>query len=320
MGKAFDQNIIALIWDFDKTLAKDYMQKPIFNKYNINEKEFWEENNSLIGKYQEKGIRINKDTVYLNHFLTCVEQGIFPNLNNQMLRNLGKEIQFYEGLPSFFSRVKSMIENDEKYKKYHITVEHYIVSTGLVEMIKGSKIIDFVDDVWGCEFIEEPIKSNLVVKEYDNSAKTKVREIKQVAYALDNTSKTKALFEINKGANKHKDIDVNVTLPHNSRRIPFENMIYIADGPSDVPAFSIVKKNKGKTFAVYPKGEVAFMKQVENLREENRIDMYGEADYREGTLTYHWITEKVRSIADKIYVEREDTIKRNLSTVPGHII
>lgn len=124
------------------------------------------------------------------------------------------------------------------------------------------------------------------------------------------------MFEINKGVNKYDELDVNAKIPKNSRRIPFENMIYIADGPSDVPAFSIVKQNGGSTFAVFPKGSVKHLKQVDKLREDGRIDMYGEADYTENSLTYLWITEKVKDIADRIYRKKEDAIKQIHSSVP----
>lgn len=76
-----------------------------------------------------------------------------------MLRELGKEIEFFEGVPEFLKKVKDLIKKDEKFKKYHITLEHYIISTGLAEMIRGSKVAEYVDGIWGCEFIEEPIHS-----------------------------------------------------------------------------------------------------------------------------------------------------------------
>ena len=211
MDKPFEQNIIALIWDFDKTLARDYMQKPIFERYGVDEKAFWAEKNSLVEKYKKVGIKVNKDTIYLNHLLTCVEQGIFKGLNNALLRELGKEITFYEGIPEFLQTVKDLIEKDEKYRKYHIRLEHYIVSTGLAEMIKGSDVYPYVNGVWGCEFIEEPIWSDLSEEKPENDEEPK--QIKQIAYMIDNTSKTRALFEINKGTNIHPDIDVNAKLP-----------------------------------------------------------------------------------------------------------
>lgn len=317
----FEQNVIALIWNFDKTLARDYMQTPIFKKYNVDQKEFWNETNSLVEKYREMGIKVNPDTVYLNHFLTCVEQGIFPGLNNALLRELGKEIEFFDGIPHFFNRVKEMIENDNKYQKYNIKVEHYVVSTGLAEMIKGSAIDKFVDGIWGCEFIEEPIKSKL--DNNDSQTETTPGEtptITQVAYAIDNTSKTRALFEINKGVNIYEEFDVNAKMDEKNRRIPFSNMIYIADGPSDVPAFSIVKQRGGRTFAVYPPGKADHMKQVDKLRKDGRIDMYGEANYKEGTQTYLWLTMHIKEIADRIYQEKEDRLKSIVNEVPGHIL
>lgn len=248
------------------------------------------------------------------------EQGIFPGLNNDMLRELGKEIEFFEGIPEFLKKVKDLIEKDEKFKKYHITLEHYIISTRLAEMIRGSKVAEYVDGIWGCEFIEEPIHSELKPEKSKNYNKSNTKEIKQIAYAIDNTSKTRAIFEINKGVNKHKDLDVNAKMPFDARRIPFENMIYIGDGPSDIPVFSLLKQNGGKTFAVYPKHSVDHFQQVDKLRKDDRIDMYGEADYREGTLTYMWITEHAKQIANRIYNEKETAIEEIISAAPEHLV
>lgn len=228
MEKPFEQNVIALIWDFDKTLINGYMQEPIFKKYEVDGKEFWEESNALKKRYQEQNpnVRVNPDTVYLNHFLTCVQQKIFPGLNNKLLRELGAELTFYDGLPELFTKLKRTIEVDERYKKFNIKVEHYIVSTGLAEMIRGSKIAEYVDDIWGCEFIEKPIPSQLHMKEFSRDESAEESEISQIAYAIDNTSKTKAIFEINKGSNKSENIDVNASMARQYRRVPFEHMIY----------------------------------------------------------------------------------------------
>ena len=99
-----EQNIVAIIWDFDKTLVDGYMQTPIFKKYGVSESEFWKEVNGLEAQYKEKEIRVNRDTIYLNHFLTCVNQGIFKGLNNSKLRELGKELKFYTGVPEIFKK------------------------------------------------------------------------------------------------------------------------------------------------------------------------------------------------------------------------
>ena len=77
------------------------------------------------------------------------------------------------------------------------------------------------------------------------------------------------------------------------RRVRFENMIYIADGPSDIPAFSLINQYGGATFAIYPKGNAKAMRQVEDMRAQGRVNMYAEADYSKNTTAYLWITNKI---------------------------
>ena len=145
-----DQNTIAVIWDFDKTLIKGYMQEPIFRKFNVDANAFWAEVSSLPEKYARQGIKVNPETIYLNHMITCAKQGIFEGLSNDMLCRLGAELEFYEGLPEILKELKYEILKDSKYSKFGIHVEHYIVSTGLTAMIRGSKIAEHVDGIWGC--------------------------------------------------------------------------------------------------------------------------------------------------------------------------
>ncbi len=310
-------NRIAVVWDFDKTLVKGYMQDPIFEHYHVDSEKFWDEVNALPQFYMDTfGIKVNRDTIYLNHFLTCIKQGIFPGLNNETLREFGKDLVFYDGIPDIFEKTKKRISNNSKYNEFDIKVEHYIVSTGMSEIIKGSSVMQYVDGVWGCEFLEEERQSDLGPKT-ENGNPEKV--ISQIAYTIDNTSKTRALFEINKGSNIYPEIDVNGKMPEQFRRIPFKNMIYIADGPSDIPAFSVIKKGGGSTFAIYPKQNTEQFKQVEMLIHQDRIDMYAEADYREGTTAYMWITNRIETIAEKIYEDQKSLLTENSSKTPQHI-
>ena len=316
---AFSQNIVALIWDFDKTLISGYMQEPLFKKFGVIDKEFWDEVNGLEEHYLEHKIRVNKDTIYLNHILTYVENGIFSGLTNDMLKELGQELQFYPGLPEFFPSIKRNIETDSRFQLYDIKLEHYIVSTGLAAMIRGSAIYQYVDNIWGCEFIEHVALPNF--KNFQIAAVAdSERRIRQIGYALDNTTKTRALFEINKGVNKMEGIDVNARMKEEARRVPFRNMIYIADGPSDVPAFSILNKQGGKTYAIYPKGNVKAFNQVDDLRRDGRINMYSEADYTEGSQTYMWLVEHTRKIAEAIVQEKDAAIRASVSTPPRHLV
>ncbi len=326
----FEQNIIAMVWDCDKTLISSYMQDPLFRYYDVDGTKFWAEVNALKARYAEQGISVNSDTSYLNHVLTYVKAGLFKGLNNARLREFGKELVFYPGLPDFFGEIKKLIADDPQYKAFDIRLEHYVVSTGFAETIRGSSIAPYVDGIFGCEFIEDVLqpgfleggdtaglKSTAAAAELGLAAGP---EISQVACALDNTSKTRYLFEINKGSNKYPDtIDVNSSIARESRRVPFENMVYIADGPSDVPAFSILNYNGGSTFAVYPKGDVKAFKQVDALRRDNRVQMFGEADYRQGEQSWLWLTEKARAIADQIVERKKAAIRNNVSAPPSHL-
>ena len=319
MKSPFEQNIIAMVWDCDMTLISSYMQDPLFRHFNVDGGKFWKEVNALKSYYGKQGISVNSDTCYLNHILTYVKAGLFGGLNNALLRDFGKELKFYPGLPYFFGEVKSLINDDEKYKAFDIRLEHYVVSTGFAETIRGSAIAPFVDGIYGCEFIEEPAMPGYL-DGGDGLKSGTMREISQIASALDNTSKTRYLFEINKGSNKYPDtIDVNSSIARESRRVPFENMVYIADGPSDVPAFSILNYNGGSTFAVYPKGDVKAFRQVDALRRDNRVQMFGEAYYETASQSWLWLTEKVRAIADSIVERKQAAIRNSAGAPPTHL-
>lgn len=187
-----------------------------------------------------------------------------------------------------------------------IQVEHFIVSTGFAELIRGSELMPYVDGVWGCELLDAPDKDGNDV-------------LSEIVYTIDNTTKTRAIFEINKGIGKLPGINVNSKIPKELRRVQFENMIYIADGPSDIPAFSLVNQNGGATFAIYPKGDIKAMRQVEQMRADGRVDMYAEADYSEGTTAYMWITSKIQEIADRIRNNEKGKILASTSATPRHL-
>jgi len=317
MQRLYLQTFIAIVWDFDYTLIPGYMQQPLFDEYGIDANQFWKEVNNLPKLYAKQGISISKDTAYLNHILTYTQYGIFKGLTNQKLRELGSKIEFYPGLPDFLRIVKETIENHSEYSKHGIKVEHYVVSTGLKPMIEGSAVHPYIDGVWACEFIEDIIPPGSKPQSKMDLEGTKT--VSQIGYMLDNTTKTRALFEINKGTNDDPRIDVNATIPPEQRRVPFPHMIYIADGPSDIPCFSIVNQYCGKTFAVYDRAFKEKFGQVVALNEQDRVQSYGEADYTEGSQTYMWITHAVETIAKQIIVDRTTTLKRIVQPPPNHI-
>ena len=161
----FTQNTIACIWDFDKTLIPDYMQAPLFRRYGVNEPQFWKETNSLAEHYKHRGYHISGEIAYLNHILTHVLGGQMTKLNNRVLRECGREIVFYPGLPDFLDHCRGYAQEKAEYRKHEIQLEHYVVSTGLAEMIRGSTVASKVDGIWGCEFVENPLQPGFLDQE-----------------------------------------------------------------------------------------------------------------------------------------------------------
>lgn len=306
MTQLFTQSIIAIVWDFDKTLIPGYMQRPLFEKFGIDEQAFWAEVNALPEKYRARGCQqISTEILYLNHILEYVRKGKFSGLSNQMLRELGSELGFYPGLPDFFSVLKNALLREAVFRHHDIELEHYVVSTGLSQMIFGSAIEPFLDGIWGCELIEDLTEDSDVLA--------------NLGYVLDNTTKTRAIFEINKGSNKHPEIDVNARIDERDRRIPVQNMIYIADGPSDVPVFSIINQGGGKTYGVYRPGSNREFQQVNRLQQQGRVQSFGPADYTEGSQTHMWLSNAVSEIANRIVRDRERALGEKVGEAPRHL-
>ena len=306
----FQQNVIAMVWDFDRTLIRGHMQVPLLDDYGVDPSEFWREVDALPARHAEHGVRVARDSAYLNHLLTGAWDGRFPGLTNERLRSYGERLEFYPGMPEFMQHIDALIADDPRYRRHEIHVEHYVVSTGLRQIIEGSAIRPRVKDVWASEFIEGPAAPG-------GGAVPGV--VTQIGYMIDNTTKTRALFEINKGVNVEPGIDVNGVMAEHERRVPFTNMICVADGPSDVPMFSVVNSAGGKSFAVYDPTDERHFGQVSLLVEQERVIASFPADYREGTSAWLWLHRAVRQVADEIEERLEAALRRATMSGPRHL-
>ena len=302
----YTQTIIAMIWDFDRTLIPNYSQSPLFNAFGVDEKQFWDEVKALKGLYAERNIKVGEDTAYLLHMLTYVREGIFAGLTNPRLRELGGEIEMCPGIPEFLSQVQGMVKDEERFMKHGIEIEHYVVSTGIKPLIEGSPVGPMVRGIWANEFVDQPPRPNYLTEGHSFEGDG---EIAQIGYMIDNTSKTRAIFEINKGP----DYPVNALVAQEDRRVPIRNMIYTADGPSDVPVFSVVQQYGGRSLGVYQGDTPSNYEGVKQLEDDARVNSIAPADFREGKPAYLWLTTTVRQIATRICDERE----RYFSTVKG---
>ena len=311
----YEGSVIAVIWDFDGTLIPGYQQAPLFARFHIEPAAFWAEVNGLTSHYAKRGVVVSADTIYLNHILTYVQQGRFPGLNNAMLRSFGEELTFYPGMPEFLERSTGAIEGNALFKSHKITVEHYIVSTGLRQIMLGSAAAQHVVDIWGNDFIEAAAEPGFLVEEGETEKAGDV--ITQVGYFLDNTTKTRAIWEINKGCNKYPDRGVNDFFPEEERPVPLRNMIYIADGLSDVPVFSILNQYGGRTLGVHDGTEEHFRK-VRELLKQGRVQHLVRADYAVGSPAEQWIMAELYEMAEIIVSDQEARLRSRIRRAPGH--
>jgi hypothetical protein len=310
----YTQTVIAFVWDFDRTLIASNMQDPIFAKYGVDPEEFWAEVDGLTEHYSQSGVIIQRDLAYLGHLLTYVRAGVFKDLSNDALFELGGELEPVPGMPEFMTATRDRVSEIPEFVDQGITVEHYIVSTGLRPMIEGSAFADKVDGIWANTFIEEVAEPGYLDRLHVPSSSA---PISQLGYTVGNTSKTRALFEINKGINRNSQVDVNARMAEDQRRVPLKNMVYIADGPSDVPAFSILNAAGGRTLGVYvlePRDNHA---KVKSLQEQGRIQGMAEADYRPGKPAYLWLMDTLEQIGFEI-VEARRQAYSSIPNPPGH--
>ena len=244
--------IIAIMYDFDKTLCtKDMQEYTFIPSLDLSAEKFWEETDKLAKKEGMDSI-----LTYMYLMLRMSRDKHKPISRNEF-KNCGKDVKLFPGVEDWFDRINKFGE------EHGVEIEHYIISSGLREIIEGSIIADRFKKIYACEY------------HYDENG---IADWPKVA--VNFTNKTQFLFRINKGLmNLGDDRNVNTYVPEDKRRVPFRNMIYIGDGMTDVPCMKLVNVNGGTSIAVYNKKPSDTVKQ---LLEENRVNFIAPANYNDG--------------------------------------
>jgi hypothetical protein len=292
---AVPQNTIAIVYDYDQTLSPNYMQDEVlFPAFGIDSGKFWLKSQALV---KEQGF--DQELAYLKALLDYLEM---DRPTNARLRELGAGLQFYPGLPEMFDEFKTGLLRPE-HESLGIKVEHYIISSGLKALIDGSRLAPYVKSIFGCEFAED--------------MHGRITFPKRV---ISHTQKTQFLFRINKGLLDYTQ-DVNDHMPPSLRPVPFDHMIYIGDGPTDVPCFTVVRQHGGHAIAVYNPHDPSrnsFRKCFQLVGPADRVRHIAPADYRAGSHLRLLVEQMTGEIADKMLARRARDVEDGTVRAPKH--
>lgn len=245
--------VLAVCYDFDRTLSPDEMQaQGYIQSVGYDVKQFWREANDLA-----KANDMDGNLAYMYKMVEEAE-GHFV-LNKKALAEYGAKVSLFSGVEEWFARVNAYgMERG-------VIVEHYVISSGLKEMIQGTKIAQEFTEIYASSF-------------YFNARGV----AKWPAQAVNYTNKTQFLFRIEKGVLDINDNAVNDYFPPEKLRVPFRNIVYFGDSATDIPCMKLVNINGGHSIGVYNplSGDKT---GVEQMLRENRIRYMVPADYREGT-------------------------------------
>lgn len=247
-----ERPIVAIMYDFDKTLCtKDMQDYSFIPSLGMTEGEFWSFANEL-------GTNEHMDSVlaYMYAMVKMSKDKNIPILR-QKLVDMGRNVELFSGVESWFERISDFGSEQG------VQVEHYVISSGMKEIIEGTSISKYFKSIFACEFLYDENGNGIWPKT-------------DVNY----TNKTQFVYRINKGVlDVANDNDLNRSMPDDSKRVPFCNMIYIGDGLSDVPCMKMMKAYGGYSIAVYQNRD----SKVVDLLKKGRVDYIYPADYSEGT-------------------------------------
>ena len=280
--------IIAFLYDFDKTLCTTDMEDYAFiPSLGYTPAEFWGMANAFGWENRMDGLLAYMYTMIQE----CAAQNI--KLDRAFLNHCGESIQLFPGVREWFARINAFGES------LGVQVEHYVISSGLREIIEGSGIAQEFREIYACEFY---------YNENGDACWPKLD--------VNFTNKTQFVYRINKGIlDVSRDKELNDSMPDDSKRVPFTNMIYMGDGLSDVPCMKMMRAYGGQAIAVY---QASNRQGVEKLLADGRVDFIFPADYREGMELDRTVRDILRkmTITDRLL----EVNNRQLRSIGGDVL
>ena len=280
--------IIAFLYDFDKTLCTTDMEDYAFiPSLGYTPAEFWGRANAFGWENRMDGLLAYMYTMIQE----CAAQNI--KLDRAFLNHCGESIQLFPGVREWFARINAFGES------LGVQVEHYVISSGLREIIEGSGIAQEFREIYACEFY---------YNENGDACWPKLD--------VNFTNTTQFVYRINTGIlDVSRDKELNDSMPDDSKRVPFTNMIYMGDGLSDVPCMKMMRAYGGQAIAVY---QASNRQGVEKLLADGRVDFIFPADYREGMELDRTVRDILRkmTITDRLL----EVNNRQLRSIGGDVL
>ena len=272
------QNTIALVYDFDGTLIPKTMQDyTIIPRLKLRSDKFWsdimEEAEATDGEVM---------MIYMRQLITRASS-MNIKITKSEFKLMASKIEYFKGVFTWFDNINKYLKNNHK----RIKVAHYVISAGHHEILESAAIRKKLTNVFGSQYY---------FNEQGHATFPKV--------VVTDTAKTQFLFRINKGKEKVSD-SINSHMPEELRPIPFENMIYIGDGLTDVPSMALIKKQNGHAVSVYPRGSKKQKKVSNDLLAAKRVDFIAEANYTRNSILFKRICLIIDMISARIKYRNE---------------
>ena len=256
---------VAIICDCDNTLMPD-LPSLLLKDNGMEPQIFWDKIDILVKDGWDPPI------AWMTELIKLIQEGKITQDTNEKLAEFGASVETYPGAATFIEEINSkLVEQSD------VSVEGYVVSSGIESMMKGSKIVNSFTDIFGGRLYEQD------------------GVITGIKSSITFTEKTKFIFAINKGITsqiREKPYDVNDFIAVEDRTIPFENMIYLGDGPSDIPCFSMIEKLGGTSIAIDSKDE--WSKKWEYELRHRKMDSF-KPDYTQNSDLYKKLESIIHS-------------------------
>lgn len=271
-------DVIALIFDFDDTLAPD-STTGFLADIGVDVEEFWTDRVGPLLFQQDW----DPVPAYLYQMIELSRSGSHGPLTRDRLEDWGRRLPLHAGVETLFNRLRAVVRKDHP----QVQLEFYLISSGIGDVLRQTSIAHEFTDIWASEFI------------YDDHGAAQFPK-RVVSF----TDKTRYLFHIQKGiigaSSRNKPFEVNKKIAQDKLRVPFEQMIFVGDGYTDIPCFSLIRRSGGVAFGVWDPRHRDKRSRAWGFIQEGRVSNLNQARYDDEAELYQWLEEAVESLAGRI--------------------